>query len=103
MPRLWTTGEEKRLIQMLDAGHTFKEIANALGRTPDAVERRIYFLRKSGANIKAARKKRVYTMDDKQQMQSLYDNGYSLKDIAATFNTHACLIYNYITPNRRKK
>lgn len=99
----WTTGEEKQLIQLLDAGHTYQEIADVIGRTKEAVSRRVYYLRKLNSTVKEARKYRTYTMDDKKQMQLLYDNGYSLDDIAKAYNTHVSLLYNYITPCRRKK
>lgn len=101
--RNWTTGEEKQLIQLLDAGHTYQEIADVIGRTKEAVSRHVYYLRKLNSTVKEARKYRTYTVDDKKQMQFLYDNGYSLDDIAAAYNTHPCLLYNYIVPNRRKK
>nr|DAJ62015.1 MAG TPA: deoxyribosyltransferase [Caudoviricetes sp.] len=51
MPRIrkdWTQDEEAKLLQMWDAGKTYKEMGEALGRTPKSVQQHVYYMQSHG-------------------------------------------------------
>lgn len=44
--RLWTKREEKRLMQMIEDGKTYREIGEALGRTRASAQQHAHYMRK---------------------------------------------------------
>jgi hypothetical protein len=48
--QIWTTDEDKRLLELQRAGRSFMSIAATLKRSQAAVEGRLYVLRKREAN-----------------------------------------------------
>lgn len=55
MPRTrkdWTQGEETKLLEMWGAGKTYKEMGEALGRTPKGVQQHVYYMQSHGKGRK---------------------------------------------------
>lgn len=46
--KMWTRTEINEAVRLYKEGNSWKTIGNKLGRTPDAVQQRIYLLRQSG-------------------------------------------------------
>jgi len=38
----WTTGEEQRLVKLIDKGFIYREIASTLARTPESVRKKAH-------------------------------------------------------------
>jgi hypothetical protein len=48
--QIWTTDEDKRLLELHRAGRSFISIAAALKRSQDAIKGRLYVLKKREGN-----------------------------------------------------
>jgi len=73
--RMWTTGEEHELKNMLVDGKSYEYIAGVLGRTKHSIESRVKIL---GLMDKRA----VWTHDECVLLSDMIDKGYSVKYIS---------------------
>lgn len=85
--RMWTEAEIEKLEVMIEAGNTYKEIGDALGRTDKSINRKANSL-----GIRAQGKVNFWTDKEVQELRKLVDRGLNNKQIANKMKrTHASI------------
>lgn len=101
--RAWTTDEMNTLKKLRNNGAPAQAIAQVLGRDISSVQAKIKWLILTDDTFNPPRLRRCWTIAERKKMQDMYDDGYSAAYIAAKFGTSAAVVYNYVTPRKRKK
>ena len=80
----WTTGEIKKLREMIAWGRTKYEIGEALGRSPWGAEMQASNQRKTDPTF--PRRQRRWSAEAKARIEEMADAGRSVKEIAEAFD-----------------
>ena len=97
--KAWTGREERQVISMYREGLTMREIAERIGRTKSAVQKRVYYFRSEGIELEPRQSK--WTPEEITTLLFLYQQGAAVVEIVDEIGRSSDAIRTMLKEMRR--